>query len=77
MKKIFVLLMALALTGCASLSYEAKEGTKETKVSYSRLFTTSDKISGELPGGAKIESNNQKIDAATIEAILKLLGTIQ
>jgi len=73
---VLCILLIGYIIGCSSLSCEITEGAKVTKISYSRLFTTSDNIKGELPEGYKLESTNQKIDTDTIEAILKLIGTI-
>lgn len=70
---IFVGLMLNAATACSVLRYETQEGTK---VTYTRLFTTADKIKAEV-GAAKVEVNKQKIDTKTIEAVLKALGLME
>ena len=79
--KVFISLSLGLLLGCivncSSLNCEITDGTQTTKVSYLRLFTTSDDIKGELPGGYKLESVNQKIDTKTIEAIIRLAGIVQ
>lgn len=59
------------LTGCATLTYQAPDGTK---VTYTRIMTGSDSIKGKLPGG-EIESQGQKsIDPAFLELVLKALA---
>jgi uncharacterized protein YceK len=70
MKVAIVLLVCVALCGCASLSYETKDGTK---VSYTRFWTTADSIEGNV-ANANIKVNNTKIDAATLQSLLNLLG---
>ena len=73
MKKLFIFLVCLCFVGCATLSYEAPDGTK---VSYSRFLTGSDSIKGTL-GTATIESQGQKaIDPASLQSILNILGTV-
>jgi len=71
MKSIIFGLAILTLTGCASLSYENKDGTK---VKYTRFFATNDSIKAEVEN-AKVEINGQKIDTATLQALLNLVGT--
>ena len=73
MKVLIVLLVCVALCGCASLSYETKDGTK---VSYFRLFTTADKIEGTV-GAASIKVNNQKIDLEALQSVLNLMGAVK
>jgi uncharacterized protein YceK len=73
MKVLIVLLVCVALCGCASLSYETKDGTK---VSYFRLFTTADKVKGNV-GTATIEVNNQKIDLEALQSVLNLMGIMK
>jgi uncharacterized protein YceK len=70
MKSIIIGIAILLLTGCASLSYETKDGTK---VTYTRLFATNDILKAEV-GNAKVEINGQKIDTATLQAIINLIG---
>ena len=72
MKKVMPFLFAvLFLVGCATLNYEAPDGTK---VSYSRLLTGSDTIKGQIKD-ATIESQGQKaIDPTTLQAIINILG---
>ena len=67
----FIALALVMLTGCASLVYEAPDGTK---VTYTRFMTGSDSIKGKLPG-ASIESKGQKaIDPETLQSVLQVLG---
>jgi len=70
MKVLLVIICVAMLAGCASLSYETKDGTK---VSYTRLFTTADKIEGNV-GAANIKVNNQKIDLEALQSVLSLMG---
>ncbi len=73
MKVLIVLMCAAMLAGCASLNYETKDGTK---VSYTRFWTTADSIEGNV-GDAKIKVNNTKIDAATLQSLLSLMGVVK
>ena len=67
----FIALALVMLTGCASLTYEAADGSK---VTYTRFMTGSDSIKGKLPG-ASIESKGQKaIDPETLQSVLQVLG---
>jgi hypothetical protein len=69
--KYLMITLALVASGCASLSYEAADGSK---VTYMRFMTGSDKIKGSLPG-AYIESQGQKaIDPETLNNVLQLLA---
>lgn len=72
-KLIFALLLMLVLAGCATMTYKTPDGTE---VTYSRLLTTSDTIKGTV-GGATIETTGTKIDTATLQAILQLMGTVK
>lgn len=65
------MVIALALSGCASLKYETADGTK---VTYTRLFTTSDSIEASV-GNASMKAGGQKIDLSTLQALLALLGS--
>jgi hypothetical protein len=67
-------LTLIVLTACASASYKITDGAKTTEVSYSRLLTTSDSMKATVPG-ANVEIGGQKIDAATLNALLGILGT--
>jgi uncharacterized protein YceK len=73
MKVLIVIICVVILAGCASLNYETKDGTK---VSYFRLFTTADKIKGNV-GTATIEVNNQKIDLEALQSVLSLMGVVK
>jgi hypothetical protein len=67
----FIALALVILSGCASLTYEAADGSR---VTYTRFLTGSDSIKGKLPG-ASIESKGQKaIDPETLQSILQLFG---
>ena len=67
-----LIMIALALAGCASLTYESADGSR---VTYTRVLTGSDAIKGTLPG-ASIESAGQKaIDPAALEALVRILST--
>lgn len=65
MKKTLIILMVIVLSGCATLSYKAPDGTE---VNYTRFATTSDNITGQL-GNAQIESKGQAIDTKVIESL--------
>jgi len=70
-RRTYLLILCLVLSGCASLTYTAPDGTT---VTYTRFMTGSDTIKGKA-GNATIESKGQKaIDPATLEAILNVLG---
>jgi uncharacterized protein YceK len=74
MRKIILIALSLLLSGCASLTYQAPDGTK---VTYTRVMTGSDTIKGTIKG-ASIESQGQKaIDPATLEAIINVLGAVK
>ncbi len=75
MKKIvFLLILIIMFFGCARLTYQAPDGTK---VTYSRLFTSSDIIKGKV-GDASIEARGQHvIDPAALQAILSILGNVK
>jgi len=67
----FIALVLVILSGCASLTYEAADGSR---VTYTRFMTGSDSIKGKLPG-ASIESKGQKaIDPETLQSVLQVLG---
>ena len=70
---LFVVLCMCLLQGCASLTFESKDGTK---VTYTRFLTTATKIEARV-ADAELNMNNQKIDTATLEALLNLLGMIK
>lgn len=63
-------LTLIALSACASLTYETKDGTK---VTYKRLFTTADTLKARV-GDANVEIGGQRIDAQTLNALLGLLN---
>lgn len=63
----------LMIQGCARLNYETKDGTK---VTYTRLLTTSDSIKGDV-GDAKVQVSKQQIDTTTLQAIIQLLGAVR
>ena len=66
-----LIVIALCVSGCASLIYEAPDGTR---VTYNRFMTGADAIKGQLPG-ATIESTGQRaIDPAALEALVKILS---
>ena len=70
MRKLICICTIFILTGCASLTYKSPDGTK---VTYSRLFTTSDVIEGKV-GEASIRARGQQvIDPAALQAILGIL----
>jgi hypothetical protein len=73
-RRVIVVIMCLLLSGCASLTYQAPDGTK---VIYMRVMTGSDTIKGTIKD-ASIESQGQKaIDPATLEAIINILGAVK
>ncbi len=63
------IIMIVVLSGCASLTYKAPNGTE---VTYSRLFTSSDIIKGKV-GDATVESRGQQIDTAALQQLLSIL----
>lgn len=70
MKKIFYALLLILIGGCANLNYETQNGTK---VTYTRFFTTSDFIKGNV-GDAKIEVQGQRnIDPETLFMLLDVM----
>lgn len=67
---VILLLSAVLLSGCASLTFESKDGTK---ISYTRFLTTATVIEASV-GDASLKMNNQKIDTAQLQALLNLLS---
>lgn len=66
-----LIVIALCVSGCASLTYESADGAR---VTYHRFLTGSDAVKGKLPG-ATIESTGQwAIDPAALEALVKILS---
>ena len=66
-----ILSICILLVGCATLRYEAPDGTK---VVYTRFLTGSDSIRGNL-GAGTIESQGQRaIDPAFLELVLRALA---
>ena len=61
------------IPGCARLQYETKDGTK---VTYTRLLTTSDSIKGNV-GEARIAVARQEIDTSALQALITLLGGVK
>lgn len=76
MKKILLLSIILSCLGCATLTYKTPDGTE---VTYSRLFTTADKLEGRIDKtSAYIKTNGQKIDVQALkDVIAALLQTLQ
>lgn len=77
MKKflMFLLLTTMILSGCAAMTYSAKDGTS---VRYVRCFTASDEIAGKVGDVASVSVKGQKnIDPAVLESIFKILGTVK
>lgn len=73
-RKTIAILACLSLTGCASLTYQAPDGTK---VTYTRLLTGSDTIKGQA-GSAKIEAQGQKaVDPEVLQAVIKIMGAVK
>lgn len=71
MKKFILFWMVFFLVGCAHLTYQSPDGVR---ITYSRLFTSSDIIKGKV-GDASIEAKGQHvIDPAALQAILNILG---
>ena len=68
--KRLLLVGVMLLAGCASLTYES-DGTK---VTYSRLLTSSDIIKGKV-GDASIEARGQQvIDPVALQTIIGILS---
>jgi uncharacterized protein YceK len=72
-KAFLLLAIIFILSGCASLTFESKDGTK---VTYTRFLTTATKIEAKV-ADAELNMNNQKIDTATLQALLSLLGGLK
>ena len=73
-RKAIVIIAALILTGCATMTYQSPDGTT---VTYTRFMTGSDTIKGTIKD-AKIESQGQKaIDPATLQAVFDILGKVK
>ena len=70
MKKTLIILLVIVLSGCATLSYKAPDGTE---VSYTRFATNSDNITGQI-GDATINSQGQKVDTKIIDALTNLVN---
>lgn len=65
---LMVLAMCVMLIGCASVSYEAPDGTR---VSYTRFLTASDNIKAKV-GDSNVEANGIKLDLATIQYLVNM-----
>jgi PBP1b-binding outer membrane lipoprotein LpoB len=70
MKIAIIFLMALVIVGCTSVSYQTPDGTK---IVYSRFLTNVETINAQV-GSSKVEVNGTKIDPATVQWMLNLLG---
>jgi hypothetical protein len=74
MKTIIIILSALAIcSGCAWTSYTREDANGKIIVSHSRLFTVNDNIEANV-GGSTVKVSGQKIDAATLQYLIKILG---
>jgi hypothetical protein len=72
MKTLIIILLALTIcSGCATLKYESADGTK---ITYTRFFTTSEKVDAKIKDGS-LKMGNQTIDTATLQSLIKLLAT--
>jgi len=72
MKLFVAAIISLCLCSCASVIYESNG----TKITYSRFFAGADSINVKV-GEARAEINGQKIDTATLNSILNLLGVVK
>lgn len=68
MKTLIVIVCLLILTGCASVTYEAPDGTR---VSYTRFLTSQDSIKAKV-GESSVEANGIKLDLATLQYLIGL-----
>lgn len=68
-----ILLGCTLIMGCASVTYESKDGTK---ITYSRFMTTSEKLKVEVDG-ATAEVNGQEIDTKALKAIGAIVGAVR
>lgn len=74
MRKLILLLCALMLSGCASLTYTAPDGTQ---VTYTRFMTGSDTIKGRA-GTATIEAQGQKqYDPNILQSLAEILSKVK
>lgn len=70
MKKLILLILIVALSGCASLHVN-RENNGDCDVTYSSLFKDFKNISGNICGGeVKVEESTSKLDAKTALEIL-------
>jgi hypothetical protein len=72
-KAFLLLAIIFILAGCASLTFESKDGTK---VTYTRFLTTATKIEAQV-GDAALKMDNQKINTDQLQALLNLLGMMK
>jgi hypothetical protein len=72
MKRWTVLIViAMCISGCASLAYESADGAR---VTYRRFLTGSDSIKGALPGASIESTGQQAIDPAVMAALVQILS---
>ena len=72
MKKLFVLALALALSGCVTMRYQ--DGNRS--VEYASVGRTAQNIEGDLDKGT-VKVEGQKIDAKFLEAVTEFLKAVQ
>jgi hypothetical protein len=78
MKKIIIVTIVSVcaiwlLSGCAWTSYTREDVNGKITVSHGRLFTVNDNIEANV-GGSTVKVSGQKIDAATLQYLIKILG---
>jgi hypothetical protein len=69
-----VLVALCMITGCASLTYQAPDGTI---ITYTRFMTGADTIKGQA-GAARIEAQGQNaVDPEVLQAVIKIMGAVK
>lgn len=69
MKTILILIIALVLCSCVHVKYKDME--------YLRFMASAEKIEVQLDDNTKATINGQKIDTATLNSILNLMGVVK
>jgi len=67
MRKLVIMFCIFLLYGCAHVTYVSPDGTR---VTYTRVLTSSDEIKGSVPGAAVSVTGQKGVDAELLKAIV-------
>lgn len=65
MKYLIAILITFSITACASVNYQAPDGTN---ITYKRLMSTTDKITLKFPDGSTAEITGQNYNVDVVRA---------